>query len=115
MGFSLYDAIPGGLPYPIRSGIVRAVRTGLVALLAGVSAALLDGSLLDAVRIVPQEYYPAVTMALTTVFVGVDKWLRERGLLDEAKEEGLVPQSATEIPETEKGDVAVAVEPADKV
>jgi hypothetical protein len=111
--FSLYDIIPEAIPYPIRSGIVRAVRTAIAAVLAGVSAAILDGSLLDAVQIVPTAYYPAVTMGLTTLFLGIDKWLRERGLVEEAKAEGFLPPHAKEIPAAIKPEVEAAVEETD--
>jgi hypothetical protein len=99
MSFSLYDLLPDAIPYPIKSGIVRGIRTGIAAVLAGVSAAIADGSLLGVVQIIPPAYFPAATMALTTLFVAVDKWLRERGLVEDAKEAGLIPPDAKELPQ----------------
>lgn len=108
--FSLYDLIPEAIPYPIRAGIVRAIRTAIAAILAGISAAILDGSLLDAIKIVPPEWYPAATMALTTLFLGIDKWLREKGLVEDAKEQGIIEPEAKEIPPEIHDDVQVYLE-----
>lgn len=94
----MFDKIFNALPYPIASGIVRAVRTAIGIVLAGVVTSVADGSLLGVVHVVPAEYAPMVTAALGTFLVGVDKWLRERNLLEDAKAAGLVHPDAKEVP-----------------
>jgi len=83
---SLYDVVPDALPFPIRSGLVRAVRTAIAIVISGVAASIADGSLLGAIQVIPAGYAPAVTMALTTAIMGVDKWLRERNLVEESED-----------------------------
>lgn len=99
--------VPESLPYPIRGGLIRGLRTGIAFVLAGVVASVADGSLLGAVKIVPVEYAPFVTGALGVILVSVDKWLREKGLIDKAAEDaaGLelgenVPVDEPEVPTT---------------
>lgn len=94
----LDNLFPAWVPYPIKGGIIRGIRTGIAAVLAGVSASVLDGSLFNVVHIIPAGYFPVATMAATTFLVGFDKWLRERGLLEDAKAAGVVPETAKEVP-----------------
>lgn len=94
----LDNLFPAWVPYPIKGGILRGIRTALAAILAGVVAAVGDGSLFNLVHIIPPAYSPVFTMAATTFLVGVDKFLRERGLLEDAKDAGLVAPNAKEIP-----------------
>lgn len=72
--------VPGSLPYPIRGGIIRAIRTGVAMIMAGVATSIADGSIIQGLNFIPAEYAPAVLLGLSTAFVGIDKWLRERGL-----------------------------------
>lgn len=93
--------IPSNLPYPIRGAIIRGIRTAIAFLLAGVSASIADGSLISGLGgIIPAAYTPVVTLLLTTTFVGVDKWLRERGLVEEveAQSGGSLTDNAGETP-----------------
>lgn len=78
--------IPMGIPYPIRGAIIRAIRTAIAILLGGISAAIADGSIVSQVHFIPIAYSPVITLALSTTFVAVDKYLRERGLVEDAKE-----------------------------
>lgn len=110
----LDNLFPAWVPYPIKGGILRAVRTAIAAVLAGVVASVGDGSLFNLIHIIPVGYAPVFTMAATTFLVGLDKWLRERGLVENAKDAGLIPPNAKEIPLEIKPEVetAVDVEPA---
>jgi hypothetical protein len=85
--FSLDSLFPASVPYPIKGGIIRGIRTGIAFVLAGVAASIADGSLVHEIRFLPPEYVPFVTLGLTTAFTGVDKWLREKGLVDQAAED----------------------------
>jgi hypothetical protein len=78
--------IPTSIPYPIRGAIIRAVRTAVAILVSGVSASIADGSIIQGFSFIPAAYTPVVIMLLSTTLVGVDKWLRERGLEAEANE-----------------------------
>lgn len=79
--------VPESVPYPIRGGILRGIRTAIAFVLAGVVTSVGDGSLLNTVKVIPPEYAPFVTGALGVVLVSVDKWLREKGLIDQAAED----------------------------
>lgn len=94
--------IPIQLPYPIRGAIIRSIRTGIAILLAGLAASIADGSVIAQISIIPVEYRPVVLLALSTAFVGIDKYLRERNLvgnadeivpLNDNAEEGLAPDN----------------------
>lgn len=100
----LDTVLPTSIPYPIRGGIIRAVRTGVAILLAAVAASLTDGSIISQVDFIPTEYKPAIILGLSTAFAGVDKWLRERDLVGDVPEEDAdVPTSGPTEPIT--GDV----------
>ena len=86
------------LPFPIKSGIVRGIKVFIAIVLAAVAASFADGSIIAQITIIPPEYKPAVIMGLTTAFTAIDKWLRERGLVADAKEAGLIPPDAKELP-----------------
>jgi len=102
----LASLVPESVPYPIRGGILRGVRTAIAFVLAGVVASVADGSLLNTVKIVPPEYAPFVTGALGTLLVSVDKFLREKGLIDQAAEDAaglhlsdsVTPPSVVDVP-----------------
>ena len=99
MGFSLYDLpVLKDLPFPIKSGIVRGIKTLIAIVLAGIATSIADGSLLGLVSFIPEEYKVFATGILTSIFLAVDKWLRERGLVEDAKEMGVIPQDAKELP-----------------
>jgi hypothetical protein len=102
----LESIVPVQLPYPIRGAIIRSIRTGVAILLAGVSASIADGSIIKDLAFIPAAYSPVVIMALTTTFVGVDKWLRERGLVEEAQE------TAASVPVTDNTSVVSVPAPA---
>jgi len=89
--FSLYDLVPKALPEPIRAGIVRGVRTAIALVLAGVTTAIADGSLLNAIKVIPPEYAVMATGVLSSIFMAVDKWLRDRGLVEDLKAEEADP------------------------
>ena len=72
--------VPGSLPYPIRGGIIRGVRTAIAMIMAGVATSIADGSIIKDLSFIPAEYAPAVLLFLSTAFVGIDKFLREKGL-----------------------------------
>lgn len=73
--------VPIQLPYPIRGAIIRSIRTGIAILLAGVAASIADGSIIAQISFIPEEYRPVVLLGLSTLFVGIDKYLRERDLV----------------------------------
>jgi hypothetical protein len=82
--------IPMSLPYPIRGGIIRAIRTAIAILLAALAVSIADGSIIESFSFIPAEYAPVILLALSTAFAGLDKWLRERGLVAEDAEIPLV-------------------------
>lgn len=110
--FSL-DQIPGlsRLPYPISGAIIRAIRTSIAILLAGITASIADGSIIKDFHFIPVAYSPMVISALSVTMVGVDKWLRERGLVQEAQQAALDNPLTEELPE----DVSVVDVPAPAV
>lgn len=81
-----FDIFFRNLPYPVASGIVRAIKTGLAFILAGLAAALADGTLLKGVGIIPAGYLPIVTTIIGMILVGVEKSARENGLLNDVKD-----------------------------
>lgn len=93
--------IPVSIPYPIRGGIIRGVRTAVAFILAGVAASIADGSVIASFHFIPAAYDPAVLLGLGAAFTGVDKWFRERGLVEDIQ--NMNPQPLT--------DEVVAVEP----
>ncbi len=76
--------VPSSLPYPIRGGIIRAIRTAVAILLGAVATSIADGSLISGISFIPPEYAPVVLLGASTALAGIDKWLRERGLVDES-------------------------------
>lgn len=109
---SILDSIiPIQLPYPIRGGIIRGVRTAVAMILAGVAASIADGSIIKEITIIPAAYTPAVLIALSTAFVSIDKWLRERGLVAEANEAAKNSPLTDELP----ADTSVVKVPAPAV
>lgn len=81
----LDNLVPQQLPYAIRGGIIRGIRTGVGFILAGIATSIADGSIIQGIAIIPPAYGPFVLLGLTTTFVSVDKWLRERGLVEDAE------------------------------
>jgi len=79
----MLDRILPAMPYPIRGAIIRAIRVAIAILLAGLAASIADGSIIAGLSFLPPEYVPVVIMLLTVLFTGVDKWLRERGLVED--------------------------------
>ncbi len=79
--------VPIQLPYPIRGAIIRSVRTAIAILLAGLAASIADGSIIAQIAFIPEEYKPVVLFGLSTAFVGIDKFLRERDLVANPDEE----------------------------
>lgn len=92
--------LPTQIPYPIRGAIIRGVRTFTAIVLGGITASVADGSLIAGISIIPPAYAPAVLLAVTTALVTVDKWLRERGLIEDLKDvppEALVKVAPVEV------------------
>jgi hypothetical protein len=71
--------IPSSVPYPIKGGIMRGIRTLLAMVLAGIATSLADGTL---IKVIPAAYAPMVVIILGAVLAAIDKFLRERGLLE---------------------------------
>ncbi len=100
------DLIPEQIPYPIRGGIIRGVRTLVAMVLAGIGASIADGSIIKDIHLWPSVYSPAVLLGLSTAFVAIDKWFRERGLVQEAEE------ANAGVPVTENVSVVKVPDPA---
>lgn len=82
--FEIVQKLLKFVPLAVQLGVNRAVRTGIAAILAGVFTSIADGSILTQITVIPGAYIPTVLMGLTVFFMGVDKWLRERGLVDDS-------------------------------
>jgi hypothetical protein len=74
--------IPSAVPYPIKGGIMRGIRTLLAMVLAGIATSLADGTLIASIKVIPAAYAPMVVIILGAVLAAIDKFLRERGLLE---------------------------------
>jgi len=73
--------VPMQLPYPIRGAIIRGIRTFIAIVLAGLAASIADGSIIEQISIIPEAYKPVVLLGLSTTFVAIDKYLREKDLV----------------------------------
>lgn len=79
---SIFDPIFNKLPYPIASGLVRGLRAFLGILMPVLIAAIADGSIFSNIHVIPQGYIPLIIALATPFVLGIDKWLREKGLED---------------------------------
>lgn len=89
-----FDVFFRNLPYPLASGIVRAIKTGLSFILAGLAVAIADGTLLKGIGFIPAGYLPVLTVILGMLFTGLEKTLRENGLLNDVKDIEISPVSS---------------------
>jgi hypothetical protein len=53
-------------------------------IIAGIAASVADGSIIANISVIPVAYAPFVLAFLSTALVGLDKFLREKGLEDAA-------------------------------
>jgi hypothetical protein len=87
--FGWLDKIPfwRDLPYPTKGALLRAIKAGLSVAVGILVAALAQGILL------PSDASPWVVLIVTAVLQGVDKFLRENAIANEANAD---PEPLTE-------------------
>lgn len=81
---TLFDPIFKKLPYPIASGIVRGIRAFFAIVMPILITGIADGSLLEGKFTIDPKL--TAVAVLTPIILGVDKWLREKGLEDDTSD-----------------------------
>lgn len=82
----LFDPIFKAFPYPIAGAIVRGLRGFIAVVMPAIIAAVADGSIFANIHFIPQGNIPLIVAIATPIVLGIDKWLREKGLEDELKD-----------------------------
>lgn len=81
-----FDVFFRTFSYPLASAIVRAIKVFLSIVLPAVFAALIDGTLLKDVKIIPQGYIPLITAVIAPSIIALEKYLREHKIIQDQSE-----------------------------
>jgi hypothetical protein len=82
----LFDVFFQKLPYPLASALVRGIKVALAIILPALITAVADGTLIPTIHFIPAGYVPLVTALVSPILISLEKYFREQGLLDEAKQ-----------------------------
>lgn len=104
-----FDVFFQTFSYPLASAIVRAIKVFLSILLPAVFAALIDGTLLKDVRVIPQGYIPLLTAVISPSIIAFEKYLREHKIIEDQSKnpisldgDGPLPEEIVVTPDTNR-------------
>lgn len=83
---TIFDPLFKRLPYPIAAALVRGIRSFTTIFIAALIASVADGSIFHEIQAIPPGQIPLLVAVISPILMGVDKWLRERGLQEEIKD-----------------------------
>lgn len=79
----IFDVFFRNLPYPLAAAIVRGIKVALGIILPALVGALGDGTLISTIHVLPPSTAALVGMISAPIAIGIEKYVRERGLMED--------------------------------